>query len=356
MPNIFQTANDFVTNKVMTPMSQVSGKIGTFEDSKMGRALFNLTGSLGAPQKMGTNLSSSTAGIAGGLKMGSKVLESIPGIGGFAKAGNALTGIMNTVGLGNDGVTKVDAIMGSTPLGFLNFGVGKTNKFGIDQEANSTGAFTGSTVANKKASDVAGKKVGWMSIGAKKGLNTQIEDARFNQNKMGDIVSANKDLLSAQGTMSQDLSLSNQLKKQGGFNPIAVGKKGIKLDKSDAQKILSRRGQSKASTETQPSEQSFIPGGALHAHRHDLKSHDSNLASSVTAKGVPVVTFEDGGEIEQHAEIERGEIIFRLEITEQLEKLWKDGSEEAMIEAGKLIAEEVVNNTKDKSGEYEIND
>jgi hypothetical protein len=56
---------------------------------------------------------------------------------------------------------------------------------------------------------------------------------------------------------------------------------------------------------------SIIPGGALHARKHQLKDFDEGLAKQVTHKGVPVVSFEFGGEVDQHAEIERGEIIFR---------------------------------------------
>lgn len=99
---------------------------------------------------------------------------------------------------------------------------------------------------------------------------------------------------------------------------------------------------------------SIIPEGALHSRKHELAEIDPELAEQVTAKGVPVVTFEKRGEIEQHAEIERGEIIFRKEITEKLEKLWKEGTEKAAIEAGRMIADEIMNNTIDNSEEYEI--
>ena len=59
----------------------------------------------------------------------------------------------------------------------------------------------------------------------------------------------------------------------------------------------------------------------------------------------------EGGEVgEQVAEIEHSEIIFRLDVTKRLEELRKDGSEEAMIEAGKLIAEELIENTQDNVG------
>ena len=45
------------------------------------------------------------------------------------------------------------------------------------------------------------------------------------------------------------------------------------------------------------------------------------------------------------------ELIFRLEVTNKLEELFKDGSEDAMIEAGKLVAYEIMENTQDNSGE-----
>ena len=58
--------------------------------------------------------------------------------------------------------------------------------------------------------------------------------------------------------------------------------------------------------------------------------------------------------MKQHAEIERNEIIFRLEVTKKLEELMKDGSNDAAIEAGKLLAHEIINNTVDNTGLMEV--
>ena len=71
----------------------------------------------------------------------------------------------------------------------------------------------------------------------------------------------------------------------------------------------------------------LIPEGALHARKHNMD------VEGITPKGIPVVSHSEGGEIEQQAEIEREEIIFRLEVTKKLEELAKDGSDEAAIEA-----------------------
>lgn len=88
----------------------------------------------------------------------------------------------------------------------------------------------------------------------------------------------------------------------------------------------------------------IIPEGELHARLHHMEQE------GITKKGIPVISEEEGGEIIQHAEIERNEIIFRLEVTKKLEELMEDGSEEAALEAGKLLADEILNNTEDRTG------
>ena len=91
-----------------------------------------------------------------------------------------------------------------------------------------------------------------------------------------------------------------------------------------------------------------IPDGALHARKHTIE--DEELNKSITSKGIPIISKEDGGDIIQHAEIERDEIIFTLEVTKKLEELFKKGTDEAAIEAGKLLVEEILFNTDDKTG------
>ena len=87
-----------------------------------------------------------------------------------------------------------------------------------------------------------------------------------------------------------------------------------------------------------------IPDGALHARLHHLD------IDGITNKGIPVVVQKKGGEVEQQAEVERNEIIFNLDTTKKLEALWKDGSDEAAIEAGKLLVSEILENTVDNTG------
>lgn len=96
-----------------------------------------------------------------------------------------------------------------------------------------------------------------------------------------------------------------------------------------------------------------IPSGALHAYKHNLTeiAEDGEKFENVTTKGIPVVVEDEKGNLIQQAEIEREEIIFRLEVTKKLEELAKEGTDAAAIQAGKLLVKEILNHTEDNTGE-----
>lgn len=92
-----------------------------------------------------------------------------------------------------------------------------------------------------------------------------------------------------------------------------------------------------------------IPEGALHARKHNM---DTDL--EITNKGIPVI--DNYGN--QQAEIELNEVIFRLEVTETIEKLLKkyeskdyskEEKDQFAIKAGKLLVEELLHNTDDRT-------
>ena len=95
---------------------------------------------------------------------------------------------------------------------------------------------------------------------------------------------------------------------------------------------------------------SVIPEGALHAH----KNHMEGAGEDFTAKGIPVVDNKG----EQQAEIERNEIIFRKEVTDKMEELFKKYKEEdsaskkndIAIEMGKILTCEITKHTEDRTG------
>lgn len=97
-----------------------------------------------------------------------------------------------------------------------------------------------------------------------------------------------------------------------------------------------------------------IPSGALHSRKNN---YEGDLKEVVTDKGIPVISSEEGGKIEQHAEIEKEEIVFNSETTETITDLynkWKDADEddqwEIEVEAGKLLVYEILENTEDNTG------
>lgn len=87
-------------------------------------------------------------------------------------------------------------------------------------------------------------------------------------------------------------------------------------------------------------QKNIIPEGALHARKHNMEN-----AENLTKKGIPVIDNEG----EQQAEIEKNEIIFTLEVTKKLEELMKEETDEAAIQAGKLLVKEILFNTDDRT-------
>lgn len=156
-----------------------------------------------------------------------------------------------------------------------------------------------------------------------------------------------------------DIAQQN-LNRYAGTNYMynAIGKNGMKLiPVSRAKSIIIKRDLEKLFSEKQIENlQKFaeggkinvIPEGARHSRLNNLGDIDEKL-EGMTKKGIPVVIPKEDGTLEQIAEVECGEIILRKEVTDKLEELRKDGSDKAAIEAGKLLAMEIITNTDDKT-------
>ncbi len=170
------------------------------------------------------------------------------------------------------------------------------------------------------------------------------------QNTFGDIAASNEQKL--YGGVRTNILAS---KKGGTINPAQLRNLAKKVKKSDIPEIII----DSTVDEDLPLFQeggklNVIPEGALHARKHDLPKE---IADSVTNKGIPVITFNEGGDITQHAEIERDEIIFHKETTNALEdyfKKYKDASDDEKnklaIECGKFLVSEILENTDDRTG------
>lgn len=183
--------------------------------------------------------------------------------------------------------------------------------------------------------------------------NKFINEANETNQKMQDIATTNT--LRKQSDYGNDIMQQN-LNRYAGTNYMynAVGKQGMKLMSIEQAKLILMMRKNVEQKELQIFANggaiNIIPEGARHSRLNHLDEvHDD--FEDVTKKGIPVVTPTEDGDLEQVAEVECGEIIFSKSVTEKLEELMKDGSDEAAIEAGKLLVKEIIKNTDDKTEE-----
>lgn len=317
-----------------------------------------------------TEQSALTTGLNQGYDAAANAVSAIPGvgtiIGGAMKVGGMLSDGLTALGVGTDQMTTADKILDSkflklTPVGLINsIGAKKADTITKDNEAfEQVGSSYGGTQATvDDALTKSGKKYGLFSGGARNKANKQIHNAQMQQVKMGNI--ADEAQMAFAASNNPLLGLGTQLQLNGGYqqNTVRAGKSGLKMDKDFAKRVVKlSKGKKSKAQKIQEEVAGFknggavnvIPDGALHAHKHHLEDVDEKF-EEVTTKGIPVITEEKGGDIKQHAEVEREEIIFNLEVTKQLEKLMQDGSDEAAIEAGKLLVHEILENTVDNTG------
>lgn len=322
-----------------------------------------------------TEQSALTEGLNQGYDAAANAAMAIPGvgtiIGGAMKVGGMLSDGLTALGVGTDQMTTADKILDSkflklTPLGLVNaIGAKKADTITKDNEAfEQVGSSYGGTQATvDDALTKSGKKYGLFSGKARNKANQKIHNAQMQQSKMSNI--ADEAQMAFTASNNPLIGLGTQLQLNGGYqqSTVRAGKSGLKMDREFAKRVIKlsngKKSKAKKIQEEVRMEEvagfknggavNVIPDGALHAHKHHLEDVDGKF-EEVTTKGIPVITEEKGGDIKQHAEVEREEIIFNLDVTKQLEKLMQDGSDEAAIEAGKLLVHEILENTVDNTG------
>ena len=293
-----------------------------------------------------------------------KGLAMIPGYGQIIAAA---TGVVDAIGTatgtnlsnlnkdsakraGIGGAAAFNNLMNMLPGNSMIWGMwgSRTDNYRVSDQAEQMASGYSGTVGDMRAAqDVAGKR---LLFGQSK-ANDYIDEQKRNDRLLAQINETNT--MRKQSDYYQDLNHQN-INRYAGQNYLGtrVGKVGMKLmDLDEIRAILAKR------QETQKLQNggvvgidsNILPEGALHARKNNLAELNSDLEEA-TKKGIPVMAAE-GGEINnQVAEIEKEELIFRLDVTKRLEELRKDGSEEAMIEAGRLVAEELIENTQDNVG------
>lgn len=218
-----------------------------------------------------------------------------------------------------------------------------------DEVKDIQGAYGDSYGDLESAQKLSGKR---FLFGRRK-ANKFINEANETNQKMQDIATTNT--LRKQSDYGNDIMQQN-LNRYAGTNYMynAVGKQGMKLMSIEQAKLILMMRKNVEQKELQIFANggaiNIIPEGARHSRLNHLDEVHDNF-EDVTKKGIPVVTPTEDGDLEQVAEVECGEIIFSKSVTEKLEELMKDGSDEAAIEAGKLLVKEIIKNTDDKTEE-----
>lgn len=308
-------------------------------------------------------------------------------------------GAVNKITGGTDGMTVQDSLLGSSavqgtltgiaaatgPIGWgvagayllasgINAATGKTTtdnayKSFMDKDklTDVASGYTDMDLENE-AQGLYNKKYGGFSRGAYKKAQKKIDQAQMQMTDKMDIRDTAK-LGQIRAGMVDANNIRYQMSINGGYKPLAIGREGLKITPerlAEAKRIAkcikqkkrnvtftnaeevreAMRDVTKVPNDAVPffqegGQMNVIPEGALHARKHHMEDDEH-----ITKKGIPVVDVNG----KQQAEIERNEIIFRKEVTNQLEKLFKDGSDEAAIEAGKLLAKEIIENTDDRTG------
>lgn len=347
----FKKTNKKKTNKKQTTSNWLNNKSTTI--GNIGTGIGNISNLLPSANNDGV-----TNTINAGYNAIADAAMSVPGvgtvIGGAMKAidfGNkTLAGITGGATTIKNPGTTADKILSSNlfslqPIGLLN-SLTKSKISGTDQDLANIAQGYGNvnTTENKEIGGVS-KAWSWLTGSKNKSKTLKAKTDLYNTENIlkADIVNRNKKELLASNNAMQDVSMKNINKLFGGQNykPI-VAKNGTKLAFKNIKKRTLRKMQTGGKF-------NLLPTGALHTRKHNLSGE---LSEEITKKGIPVISYDEGGNVIQHAEIEKEELLLNIDLTKQLEKLKKefeDGDENAALIAGQLLTKEILENTKDKS-------
>lgn len=274
-----------------------------------------------------------TSGVFNGL---SSVASLVPGVGTVASV--ALKGLGSLFGAG------VKSVKGNI----------------ANELVDTSSSYTGEDA-------LASKKFGLLGLRGAKKYAELVAQRQINRDLAADVLQEGKDDLLAANNVQQ-YQMRDTLSKNGDdwMYMTRAGKFGMKIKEAKRlsslynKRLISKEPLKEGTTVEFKNGGSInvIPEGALHARKNNLTEINPEL-EGITKKGIPVISKEEGGEMIQHAEIERSEIIFNLETTKKLESLReqynksedKSEKDNLAIEAGKLLAQQIMENTIDNTGE-----
>lgn len=297
---------------------------------------------------------SNSIGFGGIAKAARGTLDFAAQAGGFEK-NDTMDGIYDTAS---------DVASQFGPWGLLAAGIIDTWNFIDKAGGKDIKGFDGQTGSSSYADFTVQDKRLRMTQSGAAGKHEAIRDSKLKQySKAMGAVNSNRQAVQARAQAADNMNRSFLNKKSGGVSgSLLTARNGgtlrnLKSIVSKVERRLILNGCFDQPIQEEVSDikmfkdgGAVIPSGALHKNKHHLENIDPNLKSNITSKGIPVITIEEGGEIKQHAEIEKEEVILSLSLTQQIEQLWKEGTDEAAIEAGKLLTEALLQDTEDNVG------
>ena len=243
--------------------------------------------------------------------------------------------------------------MNFLPGNLLAIGGKKLTDSELSQETeNIRGAFTGTLDDIDAAQSIGGSRVNFMlSRKTRNKMNNYVKEQNWKNDLLTNISKTNT--LRKQSDYAQNLNTQNINRNSGNtYQTTAVGKEGLKLpDREMLDAIYAKKVTAFKDGGVIGVDSNVIPEGALHKELNHMEEYNEELDKVITDKGIAVITTDKDGKIEQVAEIEKEEIVFRLELTKKIEELWHNGSQEAMLKAGKLLVKEIMGNTDDNTEE-----
>lgn len=176
----------------------------------------------------------------------SNVVGMIPGWGQatslIMKGAGLVNNIGNKIGLGTDGMTKQDIILGITPLGWINGGLGSRTKsyvFNKQLFNQLNGSYGNALDYANQANDLQRKKFGLTSGGKKKYANNLIDESIRQAKIMEDIAENATDRSNIAKSMTMFNNMRNNFELSGAYNyGLQAAKNGAKL--SQARQILKK--------------------------------------------------------------------------------------------------------------------
>lgn len=259
------------------------------------------------------------------------LISSIPGL---AVQDSKSMAVNNGLGLASN-VAKNFGPWGMLAAGILDTTAALNQVFGKTVKGTGDSYFTDRSSSFGGLGKLDTKRYGFINQNGARAYKNRVNKVKNQRLQSEDILyNAYLNNMASSGR-AQNLSNYYQLNNEGGLGTIRAGKEGLEF----ARKVLKKF--------QDGGKMNVIPDGALHARLHNID--DSSLNGNITKKGIPVI-HRDGDKIDQLAEIEKNELILTKEVTDKLEDLRKKNTPESAIEAGKLLVQEILYNTKDNTG------